>query len=207
LKHSKYFIDVYYIQMGLFSGLLSIGSKLLGGGGGLGNIVSGIGNFLKPVVNTVGNFVKPLWQGVKKVADFIPGGSMLTEGIENIGSSFLGGAQDEAEGAQDDLNDMMEAVQDTRLKDLRGTQGELMDGMKQILNRGKRIKQLAQDAVSGVGRAGRQFSQTIRNKKAWEEKYAQPDDEEEDQYYERRRRARQTKRKARRHRYDDEDLD
>jgi phage-related protein len=189
---------------GLFSGLANIGKTLLGGGGGLGKIVSGIGNFVKPLMSKVGDFVKPLWSGVKSVASFIPGGDMLTDTIEGVGKQFLGGAEEEAEGAQQDLSDMMEAVQDTRIKNLRGTQDELMGGLSQVLSRGKRIKDLARQAVQGVGNAGRQFGQTLRSKKAWEDKYAQPDDPDEDEYYERRRRARQARR-TRRRRYDDEE--
>jgi phage-related protein len=164
-------------------------------------IVHGVGSFINPIVKSVSGIAKPLWDTAKKVGSFIPGASEAMEAIEGIGGSLLGTAQEEGEGAIEDMRDAGEAIQDTNMKNYRATRRELEDTYQGIRGRGGRIKDALQTGWSGIKQAGKKFADTARRGDAWGEMYGgDPEEEEEDNNYRRKRAEARAKRRQQRSR-------
>jgi hypothetical protein len=146
----------------------------------------------------VSDFAKPLWNIGKKVAKFIPGASDVMEGIEGVGEEFLSGAQEDAEEAGQEIEDMGEALRDTSLRTYRDTQHELEEGIGNLRNRGRKTLDRGKSGLSKLKNLGTQFMTTVRDPRQWKQQYADDDDEEDNNLKIQRKKARDKRRRQRR---------
>jgi hypothetical protein len=183
--------------MGLFDFLESI--PLIGDG------IKTVRKVVAPIVKKVTDFGAPLWNIAKKVTKFVPGASDLMEGVEAIGSEFVGGLKDDAQEAVQEIEDMGESVRDTSLGTYRQTREELEEGLGNLKNRGRKTMTRGRDSLKKLQNLGGNFMETLRNPTKWKEQYGYDDEDEEDNNLKRaRKKARETRRRRRRQ---DEELD
>jgi len=166
-------------------------------------VIQTVSKFAKPVITKVSEFAKPLWTAAKKVGSFIPGASEAMEAVEGIGGSLLGSAESEYEGAQQDVRDMGEAIQDTSLRTLRDTRGELEEGVSGLSRRGQRLRQKTGDSFKRLLDTGRQLKKTITSRDAWGDMYGGVEDEEDNNYRRQRAKARASRRRQQYVEYDE----
>jgi len=164
----------------------------------LGDAVGAVSHFVKPVVDTVGGFAKPLWKVGKSVAKFVPGASEMMEGVEGIGSELLSGLGEDAKEAQQQIEDIGEAIGDTTLRNYRDTRRELEEGYEGLRDRGRRSFGRAKQSLGKLKDLGGGFMKTIKNPAKWQEQYGL--DEEEDEEDNNLRMARKKARESRRRR-------